>query len=603
MALGYLIDPFEQFVDVNGNVIVGGTVEVYTDKTERVITYKDFNGHQNTWPIVIDTTGSCVIIADNTKSYDIVVKDRDGNVLIGRDNITIGQGGGSGEKTNVIGTDDEIEVINNGNIARVALADSMKQRLTTMSSAVTYMAQSKQDKLIEGDNINITDSVISVTGLQPAGDYATTQMIEDISEAASSAMSTAQDALDTANNAKNQADSAQETSVEAMDKADEALEAASKLGNLKVRLPLKLADEWLPEEGGTYPVLSIGENNTFYSDNDIILGRQNNSIGANAHILGIDCTAGGHSAAIGDYAKAYGDKSVSIGHGVIGYAEHETVVGHDIDSYEHEQGVYRNGGTKVGGWIHLNNGTAVGEQINGFGTPMGTYVGYYLNTGYDGLSDLANYMTILGVHNARYQDSEYMVANTNEVAVALAAGNSEVNCDALRVYRTGAGECVTRVQENGKWFTLKQQPEWHELDTTFGLKNIAFADGRLQLDYLNGPGIRLRHNVGQVAIKGTCTVDIGTSNPIQHFNIAGQTGTAGYYTEIFDMDSGPWDGLAEATIKWIDRSTTPYKTGIETLKFFRHYDSVEGWILACYGGEVKEPIDIVAEPHQTNADL
>lgn len=601
MALGYLIDPFEQFVDVNGNVIVGGTVEVYTDKTERVITYKDFNGHQNTWPIVIDTTGSCVIIADNTKTYDIVVKDRDGHVLIGRDNVTIGQGGGSGEKTNVIGTDDEIEVFNNGNIARVALADSLSQRLTTMSSAVTYMAQSKQDKLIEGDNISITDSVISVTGLQPAGDYATIPMIEDISEAASSAMTTAQDALETANNAKNQADSAQETSVEAMDKADEALEAASKLGNLKVRLPLKLADEWLPEEGGTYPVLSIGSNNTFYSDNDIILGHQNNSTGANAYIIGVQNTAGGHSAAIGDYAKAYGDMSVSIGHGVIGYTEHETVVGHDIDCYDPTE--TRTGGTKVGGWIHLNNGTAVGEQINGFGSQMGTYVGYYLNTGYNGYTG-GNYQTLIGVHNDINADSEYMSVHGHEISVALAAGNPAVNCDALRVYATGAGESVTRVQENGKWFTLKPQPEWHELDTTTGLKNIAFADGRLQLDYQSWPAIRVRHNVGQVAIKGTCTVDTGTgTSPIHHFNIAGHTGTAGYYTEIFDMDSGPWDGLAEATIKWIDRRTTPYKTGIETLKFFRHYDSVEGWILACYGGEVKEPIDIAAEPHQTNEDL
>lgn len=85
---GYLCNPFIQIEDTNGIPVVGGKVYVYDHDTQNLSDiYSDFQGHRATNPVVLDELGNGNVIGLTTKVYDIVVKDKDDNLLMSKRNI------------------------------------------------------------------------------------------------------------------------------------------------------------------------------------------------------------------------------------------------------------------------------------------------------------------------------------------------------------------------------------------------------------------------------------------------------------------------------------------------------------------------------------
>lgn len=155
MALGYLLEPFIQINTIVGTPVVGAKIYVYKGNTTVLATtYNDFEGHLNTNPVRTNTLGNCTIIADDSISYDIEIRDALGLLLMSKKNITIGNAAsGSGEL--VVESGYGIEV--------TRTQGSWKVAVDTDLIATQDDLADKQDKLQAGANIEITnDNVVNV---------------------------------------------------------------------------------------------------------------------------------------------------------------------------------------------------------------------------------------------------------------------------------------------------------------------------------------------------------------------------------------------------------------------------------------------------------
>ena len=125
MALGYLISPVIQVEDVNGKPLVGGRIRVYeAGTTNPYITYKDWMGDRNPAEVILDAKGMCVLIADDTKTYDIYCEDRERVEQWSRLNVNVGQGGGGASGiTNITSHDGSITVVRSGSTVDISLND------------------------------------------------------------------------------------------------------------------------------------------------------------------------------------------------------------------------------------------------------------------------------------------------------------------------------------------------------------------------------------------------------------------------------------------------------------------------------------------------
>ena len=125
MALGYLISPVIQVEDVNGKPLVGGRIRVYeAGTTNPYITYKDWMGDRNPAEVILDAKGMCVLIADDTRTYDIYCEDRERVEQWSRLNVNVGQGGGGASGiTNITSHDGSITVVRSGNTVDISLND------------------------------------------------------------------------------------------------------------------------------------------------------------------------------------------------------------------------------------------------------------------------------------------------------------------------------------------------------------------------------------------------------------------------------------------------------------------------------------------------
>ena len=82
MALAYLLDPNQQYIANGGVPNVGGFIEVYLNGTDDpAVTYSDFEGTANPFPVVLDSNGRAVVIADESKAYRVEVYGALGNLL------------------------------------------------------------------------------------------------------------------------------------------------------------------------------------------------------------------------------------------------------------------------------------------------------------------------------------------------------------------------------------------------------------------------------------------------------------------------------------------------------------------------------------------
>lgn len=83
--------PKQQFIDANGDPLVGGKVYTYeAGTTTPIATYVDFNGvTQNTNPVILDSAGRADIWLITSVSYKFVIKDANDVTQFTTDNISL----------------------------------------------------------------------------------------------------------------------------------------------------------------------------------------------------------------------------------------------------------------------------------------------------------------------------------------------------------------------------------------------------------------------------------------------------------------------------------------------------------------------------------
>lgn len=140
MALGYLISPAFQYENENGKPLVGGTLRVcHHGTTTPYITYADFQGNRNPEYVPLDAKGMAVLLAEDSRVYDVYCYDSEGVPQWSRLNVSVGGAGGGGGGDYSAGYGIEIE-----------------DGVIGVDPAVV------QGKLTEGAGIDITDGEIGV---------------------------------------------------------------------------------------------------------------------------------------------------------------------------------------------------------------------------------------------------------------------------------------------------------------------------------------------------------------------------------------------------------------------------------------------------------
>lgn len=155
MALGYLLEPFIQINTIVGTPIVGAKIYVYRGNTTVLATtYNDFEGHLNTNPVRTNTLGNCTIIADDSISYDIEIRDALGLLLMSKKNITV-------DKTSSVGGNTQVVAGYGVTVRKVG--NTFTVSVDTDLIATKDDLNTKQDKLHSGANIEITeDNTVNV---------------------------------------------------------------------------------------------------------------------------------------------------------------------------------------------------------------------------------------------------------------------------------------------------------------------------------------------------------------------------------------------------------------------------------------------------------
>lgn len=220
-GLVYLFDPIFQVESVAGKPCVGGHICVYLAGTDtKYISYQDFDGTENPFKIPLRNDGRAVILVSPVNHYDAYIYDSYGNLVCSRLNI-IPQGAGGditvegGVITNIKNTDQTLDVVLSSTSGTVneytinsnhkplgveeplyfvkddeeatiigfnteSLPDIVASAISGISgsfatsSMVVSATSGKQDKLTPGAYVEITqDGTLNVTGVQPAGSYAT----------------------------------------------------------------------------------------------------------------------------------------------------------------------------------------------------------------------------------------------------------------------------------------------------------------------------------------------------------------------------------------------------------------------------------------------
>ena len=97
MAIGYLISPAFQYENENGKPLVGGTLRVcHHGTTTPYITYADFQGNRNPEYVPLDSKGMAVVLAEDSRVYDVYCYDSEGVPQWSRLNVSVGGAGGGG---------------------------------------------------------------------------------------------------------------------------------------------------------------------------------------------------------------------------------------------------------------------------------------------------------------------------------------------------------------------------------------------------------------------------------------------------------------------------------------------------------------------------
>lgn len=150
-----------QVIGSDGTPLVDGKIFVYKHNTSELAnTYKDFEGHLNTNPVILDSLGHCNIIVDYGY-YDLIIKDKNDQLQFSILNVSYSDSGISPETIEIV-AGDNIRVSQDENVYTISLGDNVLTSISNLALQVARFDTTKQDKLTAGDHITIDDNVISV---------------------------------------------------------------------------------------------------------------------------------------------------------------------------------------------------------------------------------------------------------------------------------------------------------------------------------------------------------------------------------------------------------------------------------------------------------
>ena len=166
IKIAYLLDPFYQVQDNNGLTVAGAQIFVYhAGTTNPANTFKNFNGSLNTWPILTDTLGNATVLADISKTYDVLIKDQNGNLLMSKQNMVPGGAGeGGGSITPVEPIDQQHWIGLNGSSTAVS-ADLVGTILHLPDASDEYQAfieSNRNDHIVLSDGLYLVHAVIDI---------------------------------------------------------------------------------------------------------------------------------------------------------------------------------------------------------------------------------------------------------------------------------------------------------------------------------------------------------------------------------------------------------------------------------------------------------
>lgn len=226
-SLAYLFDPAFELTNTAGRPLTGGYIELYVHGTRnKYYACSDFDGTLHPFQIPLDSLGANIVLVSPEYTYDAYIYSKYGTLVMSRYNISpVGTGSVSVSGINTIVSDDGTVTVNQyGDTFSLSIADTVSAvsgldiRVQDLESAVTgieasldgkkdlqapynasgtnvqtitsvtqdangvitveYSDIQAQNPLTPGQYVTIDDDVISVTGLQPEGDYATKDYVD-----------------------------------------------------------------------------------------------------------------------------------------------------------------------------------------------------------------------------------------------------------------------------------------------------------------------------------------------------------------------------------------------------------------------------------------
>lgn len=165
IKIAYLLDPFYQVQDNNGLTVTGAQIFVYNAGTSiPANTFKNFNGALNTWPVLTDTLGNATVLADVSKTYDVLIKDQNGNLLMSKQNLVpggAGEGGGSITPVEPIDQQHWIGIDGEPSAVPADLTGTVLHIPTSTDEYQGFIVENLNDHIVLSDGLYMIHAVIN----------------------------------------------------------------------------------------------------------------------------------------------------------------------------------------------------------------------------------------------------------------------------------------------------------------------------------------------------------------------------------------------------------------------------------------------------------
>ena len=217
---GYLLGPAPQFFDANGKPLVGGKLFVYiAGTTTKAVTYSDFYKTENTNPVVLNDLGTCMLIVPSANLYKIVLYDRNGNLLLTRDNVSV-----SSEQQIIYTTANKVE--SSDSTVDVTATTDPDTGIVTYDLSI----QKEIDRATEAEK-GLSGSIEAEKNRAESAESALSKSIADETKRATEAEKGLSDAIDAE---KKRAEEAERTLSESISKETERAIAAEKASRTEI---------------------------------------------------------------------------------------------------------------------------------------------------------------------------------------------------------------------------------------------------------------------------------------------------------------------------------------------------------------------------------